>query len=139
MNAELEGRLVARFPKFFVGKDKPLTESLMGFGCACGDGWYEIIYETCELLEQLKADIEFVQIKEKFGTLRMYIRYGEEECTDLKRMVVHHIIQTGEEESYYICEMCGSRRKVSLRTPGFWMKVLCDSCYKKREQAHRET
>ena len=46
---------------------------------AVGDGWYPIIYEACEAIADLRCKYsnslvktDFVQIKEKFGTLRLY-------------------------------------------------------------------
>jgi hypothetical protein len=105
MNAELEQKLVEAYPDFFVGRNEPLTQNLMAFGCECGDGWYELIDTFCRLAKhalkpnrryvKLKPEyhngdnvcapypspsLKFFQIKEKFGTLCLYhsITHAEE-------------------------------------------------------------
>lgn len=51
----------------------------MAFGCECGDGWEPIIRDFCVAVmfamqnEPLEEWPIFVQIKEKFGTLRLYV------------------------------------------------------------------
>ena len=92
MSPELENKLTANFPAFFVGRSRPITESQMAEGCACDDGWYQIIHDFCyltkwtldksrhvllrnsELVAHEAPRLEFVQIKEKLGTLRLYYK-----------------------------------------------------------------
>ena len=90
MNPELVNKITAAFPAFFIGRSKPDTESRMADGCSCDDGWYELIHNFCsetkQILDQARhvhsrngemiahepPKFEFVQIKEKLGTLRIY-------------------------------------------------------------------
>ena len=116
MKDELEKRLINDYPDLFRGHTKPSTESLMCFGCACGDGWYELLRETCDKLKDFPT-VEFVQIKEKFGGLRIYARSASEDGW--------YILNEAEDKSYSICEVCGAPGKV--RTGG-WIKTLCDDC-----------
>ena len=43
MKQELEQQLIAKYPKLFGDVNKSPMESLMCFGCECGDGWYDIL------------------------------------------------------------------------------------------------
>ena len=51
----------------------------MGWGVDCPDEWFDVLYKACELI-QVYCDsnkveqIEFTQVKEKFGHLRMYYK-----------------------------------------------------------------
>ena len=58
----------------FFKSDKPITESLMRFGFACGDGWFRLVKELCEKLQALDLGEQFevIQFKEKLGGLRFY-------------------------------------------------------------------
>lgn len=46
-------------------------------GLLCERGWEGLIREICEKLKE--TDVVFVQIKEKFGQLRIYVENGNEE------------------------------------------------------------
>ena len=63
--------------------------------------------------------IEFLQIKEKWGGLRIYTNYGTKE--------LHEMIDKAEEESYNVCENCGLRTDVGLKIDG-WHMTLCKYC-----------
>ena len=73
-----------------------------------------LCYETGE-------EVKFVQIKEKFGGLRMY--YDTESEDDDFRKKINDCIYNAESESYTICEICGETGKVRK---GNWIKTLCD-------------
>jgi hypothetical protein len=125
MTPELEAKLVERFPALFVGHTYPLTESLMAFGCECGDGWYAIIENACEAIakrceEQEINGFAFVQIKEKFGTLRMYAN-GEDEY-------ISEVIARAESQSGETCERCSDAG--TRNTEGYWISTLCERCRK---------
>ncbi len=48
----------------------------------CGPGWHKLIRETCEKIAALNPpDFQFVQIKEKFGGLRLYAQGNTGEKT----------------------------------------------------------
>lgn len=143
MNNENTEKLFNRF-KFFYPQ-RPVTESLMGFGFECGDGWFDLIWDLSEKIEKQlkkrekeetisrqakdklldKIDFQVVQVKEKFGTLRFYTQGGSKEIDDL--------INEAEEKSATTCEQCGKPGK--SRNHG-WIRVLCDECENKRRQTH---
>jgi hypothetical protein len=129
---ELEDQLVARFPEFFVGVGLSPRESNMCFGCSCGDGWYPIIYDTCELLEFIKAPLVWTQIKEKFGGLRMYYHFTEDDFPLLMRNAVDAIINAAEEKASRTCESCGDFHTAYIRCTFGWYRCECDECYTKR-------
>jgi len=76
MRQELEQKLYNDFPKLFRQKDLPITESAMGWGIDTPNEWFDVIYKACNLIQghcdSIEDQIEFTQIKEKFGLLRMY-------------------------------------------------------------------
>jgi hypothetical protein len=76
MKKELEEKLYTKYSGMFADHTKPMSQTCMCWGCSCGDGWYHIIDHMCEELAQLQEqyDIQIIfdQIKEKFGTLRVY-------------------------------------------------------------------
>lgn len=121
MRMELEAKLVKDFPDLFKGKDKPVTESLMSFGCECDDGWYGIIRGLCHAIHQHRKhneiEFEFTQVKEKFGGLRVYYFGGD--------AFVDGVIRMAEEMAYKTCEVCGNPG--TLCNAGTWLKTLCDS------------
>lgn len=124
MKRELEGKLYKDFPLLFEERVRPPTESLMCFGCDCNDGWYDILYNLCSKImktnPELLIEFRFVQIKEKFGTLRVYANFSIDEIDEL--------IREAEKESAKTCELCGAKGKI--RHKGTWLKTLCLSCMK---------
>jgi hypothetical protein len=124
MKAELEAQLLTKYPELFKDNDKPETESLMCFGCECGDGWFKIIDSACRLLAaHIKSkpelhDFRWVQIKEKFATLRLYY-------TGLSDEYVSGVIDMAEAMSGVTCEVCGNSGK---QRGGGWIRTLCDAC-----------
>lgn len=130
MNKELEQKLFDTYPKIFAGKDEGAQENLMCFGCACGDGWYNLIDNLCERLQFLtdrhdQPQVKAFQVKEKFGTLRFYI--GDVSVEQ------HSIISFVEYLSARVCEECGSHKSIKLRE-GSWIRTLCNSCHNKRNE-----
>ncbi len=114
MTPELEAALVRDFPGLFADRHKPITQSLMAFGCECGDGWEPLLRR---LFGQLSAGVVLTQVKEKWGGLRVYF-YG---ATDAE----YDLIDAAERASLTICEVCGQPGKPN---PTGWISTLCDSC-----------
>jgi hypothetical protein len=113
MKAELFDRLEAAFPHFFEHGGYP----------SCGDGWFELIYETVEKVLQIDSNAQAFDIKEKYGELRISLM-GYAEGTDA-------ILDDAETKSRYICEMCGSMQGVT-QTSG-WIYTMCQACLDKRK------
>lgn len=127
MNPELEKQLIKDFPLCFGDVDKPLTQSLMGFGWECGDGWELIIREACEKAEPIiKKWIKdnpneskdwmprLVQVKEKFGSLRLYFSTYPKGIDNIER--------EAEKKSTKTCETCGKKGKLRGK---YWIYCAC--------------
>ena len=77
MKKDLQDKLYAKYPKIFRQKDLDKMQTLMCWGIETDDGWYDLIDEVCQHL-QWNTDknghpqVEFVQVKEKYGDLRIY-------------------------------------------------------------------
>lgn len=139
---EFEEKLFSKYE--FYRPDLPQTQSLMCFGLEIGKGWYPLIEELSEKLNELylqeKRNIEIdkqakallqddelfyfnvSQVKEKFGTLRFYVDGGTKE--------MHDLINEYEIKTETICEVCGSPGK--RETISGWVKTLCDKCKEKK-------
>jgi len=82
MKAELQQKLFKDFPKLFAQKDLDMQQTCMCWGIECPSEWYDVIYAVCDHIQGMidcnkdlsdrYPQIEFTQVKEKFGTLCMY-------------------------------------------------------------------
>lgn len=98
-------------------------------------GWDVLLTELCDKVDNFiknnSNDIKtfsFVQIKEKFGYMRVYF---DLECNDdvdniqydkiYKQLI--HLVDQAEYKAQFICEVCGEPGQ--LRTLS-WLKTLCD-------------
>ena len=125
MKRELEQKLVDRFPKFFREYRGDPRKTCMSFGIEHGDGWYSIIEKLCLYVEEVltpEDDFWFLQIKEKFGTLRVYFSGPER---------IRPLIESAEAESTVTCESCGTVRDVLMTTFQGWCKNKCVECWDK--------
>ena len=102
-------------------------------GFECGDGWLPIISIVLKHLNQVGHEgFKVLQIKEKFGGLRIYTSYTDDR--------IDSIIDAAEQEARKTCEDCGSRIDVSLgyRSPGkYWVATLCKSCRRKDDESRQ--
>jgi len=118
MRAELEQRLTEKYPALFAGRSDPPTHSLMCFGCECGDGWYAIIDKACAEISTADPRAKLTQVKEKYGTLRMYLVTASDDALDAA--------DRAEEASASVCELCGARGYPSVKG---WIMTRCDKCH----------
>lgn len=95
------------------------------FGFECGDGWTNILEALCECIINInyenKPQMTFVQIKEKFGLLRIYTNNTDE--------FMDGMIAMAESMSSKICEYCGSTKDIS--SEGGYIQTLCKECRSK--------
>mgnify|MGYP001605239295 CR=1 FL=1 len=137
MNDELQQQLYDKYPELFVNKDQDPRVSCMAWGIECGDGWYDLLAELCYQIAQHEKNIaikekypastpqepskyypvQFTQIKEKFGGLRVYFDGGDE--------YVEGVISMAEEMSYKLCERCGNKGQPNKQG---WIVTLCEKC-----------
>lgn len=171
VSPELEQKLVEKYPDLFRNKGASPKESLMCFGCECGDGWYAIldnlfgyiadVRENRLRLLDLKPElatpenegcVDFQcppvildQVKEKYGTLRVYWHFDSKEIEDLRSKVADekqiergldrysNLVENAVDFSEYLssktCEVTG--RPGRLYTDG-WHVTLCEEEAAKR-------
>lgn len=108
------------------------------FGIECGKGWHKLLNPIFEYIENYNQEkdeehkMRIFQIKEKFGELRVYLNFYNEE--------VQKLINTAEDEASNTCELCGSKEDVGLAYEG-WLTTECHDCMKKwcqkNERPHR--
>ena len=91
-----------------------------------GEGWRDLVEKMVEKVAKLSPDAYVSCCKEKFGGLRFYVDGCGEEAWKL--------VEEAEDESYKICEKCGTREDVT--TEGGWLLTLCKTCRKNREVDH---
>jgi len=115
MKDENELKLLKAFPKLYAFATE-FTEPIipMYFGFECGDGWFKLIWDLSKKLTALSEDIQALQVKEKFGSLRFYVTGGSNKA--------YEAIERAERKSWKICEVCGAPGK--LIDDG-WMKTRC--------------
>ncbi len=157
MSPELEQKLIKKYPKLFRNVNKSPKETLICFGCECGDGWFDILDNLCGFITHIQKchyyfltlkdgkcidfycpDVVFDQIKEKYGTLRVYWHFGnlnyEELASQLKDTesldsyinryseMIESVISFCEYLSSKTCEVTGKPGK--LYSKG-WCVTLC--------------
>ena len=127
MKKENTEKLWDKYPEIFEGRNHPITQSLIPFGCECGDGWFDLIDNLCsdinKIIEGTDTKVIAQQVKEKFGGLRFYcyIKNSTDELADK----IWERVEKGESDSYKICERCGKKGKARN---GGWVRTLCDDC-----------
>lgn len=128
MKPELEKKLYDKYPQLFGQKDLPMTQTCMCWGIECGDGWYDLLDDMCgKIMEHINStdekgigEISFVQVKEKWGGLRVYVNFADDE--------IYNIINEAEAKSESTCEACG--KPGTLSEEG-WITCLCKECREK--------
>ncbi len=123
MKQELADKLYQKYPEIFSGRHNDTNP--IHYGIAVLDGWYNIIDTAFFAIQQhinsrngSVSQVVAIQIKEKFGTLRLYCDGGDE--------YISGIIRYAEIISAVICEVCGAPGKV-CNDDGFY-KCRCKPC-----------
>lgn len=81
------------------------------------DGWYQLLHDCFEELFKKGWSGNLLQVKEKFGGLRIYI-YDN---------AFQEIILKYEKDSFSICELCGVNTATTINHGG-WLTTLCQEC-----------
>jgi hypothetical protein len=117
MKRELEDTLVARYPQLFKDYGGDPCKTCMAFGIETGDGWFQLIDQACQKITEVSPNAYFTQIKEKYGTLCLYLVGND---------AAHDAAEWAEKQSSHVCEHCGSTQAVT--TEGGWLRTLCKTC-----------
>ena len=130
MKQEYDTYLCTTYPKMFVNRYKPMTETTMCWGFDCGNGWYHIINQLCANIQHhidwrnrkneldpnqpIVPQVTVDQVKEKFGTLRFYYTGGDD--------YIDGLVSMAESMSGVTCEECGNPGSTLGRG---WLTTLC--------------
>ena len=82
-----------------------------------GPGWTPLIQRVYNAREAIGAPVGIIQVKEKYGGLRIYTEYRLDELEAV-------IIEVGK-ESFTICEECGNEGAL-CKSPNGWYKTRCE-------------
>lgn len=94
-----------------------------------GKGWHPLVDEATERLNSI--GVKVLSHFEKYGTLQFNV-----EPEPLEAIIILNEI---EDRSHQTCEMCGATgSEVSEVEFKGWVKTLCPTCQKLREQQHTE-
>ena len=122
MSPELTKQLYDKFPDLFKEKDLPPEQSNMCWGFECSDGWYNIIFTLCSLIQIHQKSqtpdykpVVVQQVKEKFGTLRFYYTGGDD--------TVLGMVAYAEAISGMTCEVCVDRGTTDWKRS--WVRTVC--------------
>ncbi len=137
MDAKLENLLFDKYPELFRRKDLPMTQTCMCHGICANSGWFNLINETCAKIEKIRKEnpdltLELEQVKEKWGTLRVYFECNRDKMTDALWNEIYNITIDAEKQSSKICENCGSSDEV-LTVKESWVQSLCKKCRSKND------
>jgi len=104
MTPEIEKILYDRYPDFFAQHTWSFRKSCMPWGCDTGNGWFSLIDAAGETITgHAKATgrpaPQASQVKEKFGSLRIYINAGDD--------FDHVVTDMAELLSIWTCEVTG--------------------------------
>lgn len=95
----------------------------------CDMGWFEILYDFGQKITSFCRHNNIpmprvAQVKEKFGSIRLYLRY-DNEYDESHNKVMRQWVKNIEAESLKICELCGEDG-VLVVTGGRW-HVSCEN------------
>ena len=122
MKESLREDIYKTYPEMFTGSKE----------ISCGDGWYYLIMTACHVISAVCDKYPppvFVQIKQKFGRLVMYIDFDKTTSGEIFKNV-YSVIDSVANDSCKICEECGSDDDVRVRPSG-WLTPLCRTCRSK--------
>ena len=93
-----------------------------------GKGWNEIVLDLDAALVAADPTVRYCQIKEKYGSLRVYLDHHSDATNDLIRAATERADRT--------CESCGGAGvlHVSRRR---WYRTLCKFCAAEHEQDYQ--
>lgn len=141
MKEELEQNLYKLAPILYQQHTLNMQQTCMCWGFETPDTWYNLLYKLSEKLEKLNQElkdkhieIQAVQVKEKFGSLRFYydiINNSDNNDINITKLSKHvqDLIDEVEKESWNICCFCG---KPATKTTAGWISRACDKCIKER-------
>jgi hypothetical protein len=102
------------------GQGGPVTD----YASDVGPGWLGLLRGLHIELITIDPGYETVQVKEKFGCLRVYANVSDPGCQE----AVWAALGRYEALSAAVCENCGQPGECRSDPPGAWIKTLCGAC-----------
>lgn len=103
---------------------------------SCGIGWYELLEtfldKAAEIGHRTGACITIMQVKQKFGGLRIYCHV---DADDAASEALQDAAKIAERASFTICEVCGASGR--LRRYGGGVLTLCEMHRRESRQRSR--
>jgi hypothetical protein len=96
----------------------------------CREGWYDLLHllsgrlEPLVLVQPAEKRLLVVQVKQKFGTLRYYVRNAT--------VTMKELIAEAEYDSAKICERCGAPGKTAAGDRS-GIETNCSTCFDERQ------
>lgn len=122
MDWPLQNQLRHRHPVLSHARNTSMAE----YPIACGNGWYDLIDRTASrllLAGEDGAPIELIEIKEKFGALRIRWR-ATAPMTAHHQYSIRSILDHAEHASLRICETCGEPGQLQREGGSFSARCL---------------
>lgn len=135
MHEKLEQHLLEKHARLFLPSE---NEQYPIYGFECGDGWFLLLTTLFDAVEKhiwhagefqspehehLK-DLRVLQVKEKFGGLRVYTSYSTPH--------LHSCIDFAYAMSIRTCEFCGNPGKLFSDS---WIRCRCSECGLRLEES----
>lgn len=134
----LHDKLVQKHPVLFrQHRDRQKHTPFSHFGFQIGAGWLSIIDGLATSIEDLCsdgiADLEVIQVKEKFGGLRFYYGFAKTSNIDQEtKKQIEQLVKKAEDRCLNTCEACGEPGQLRK---GNWLRVLCDTHHQQQQGA----
>lgn len=127
-----------KFPYMFRVISEPNSQYKRFAEISIDEGWWQLFHNLCQEIDEYldtpekKEQFRWIQVKEKFGSLRAYCHLKNTAEFDNE---ISNIVCKYERFSNNICERCG---KPGKRRETGWIKVLCDEHYKETLENQRK-
>ena len=113
----VKSELVAKYPYMFGGPN---------IGIDLYEGWMPTFEVACDAVNTLlgsdKAGFHFSQVKEKYGSARIY---WDSKIRDKKlERAISQLLKHAEEATESLCIVCGA--SAEIKEYGGWFACLCD-------------
>ncbi|MEU7458263.1 hypothetical protein [Streptosporangium roseum] len=118
-----------------------MSDQILAHLDGIGPGWHPLLLRLHEELLAVSPSYSVQQVKEKYGTLCIYLLTGllrhlhqggdgwpephEAERYKQEDDAATLLVRAAEQESARICESCGNPGQARQ---GPWIKILCDDC-----------
>lgn len=120
--------IMQRYPGLF-GTGPWTKNGRMGYGFQCDKGWYPLLERLFDDLDAIRREddltgIKVTQVKQKLGSLRVYVQRGNDR--------VHERLRQAEAEALETCEI-GGGASPGIRSIGGFLTNACDKCLEQRK------